>query len=96
MAGRLTEVTYVDLDAITLDGSIVRLVPEHIARRHSVLAIGLTTSPDGRSKSMTVAIADALNVLALDDMQTLVGMPVVAVCADGQEILRAIDRAYAV
>ena len=57
----------IDLDVVEIDRVAARLVPRLLAERHGVLAV----SWDG--PRLRVAVADPLDVVALDDVRTLAG-----------------------
>lgn len=77
---------FVDLDEYPVDRTAVSLVPAGLCRRYSVLAVGL------RDGALVLATADPGNVVAVDDVRTVCGMPVVPVVATYDNVLRAIDR----
>jgi type IV pilus assembly protein PilB len=80
---------WVDLSTIEINPDVVRAIPQHIAHRHKVLAIEKTR------KRMKMAIADPLNVVALDDVRLVTGLEIDAVVAAEADILAAISRHYA-
>ncbi|MBI2972621.1 MAG: Flp pilus assembly complex ATPase component TadA, partial [Armatimonadetes bacterium] len=78
----------VDLGAMEIDPDVVKVVPHHLAQRHKVLAIGKT------KKKLRLAIADPLNVVALDDVRLVTGLEIEAAVAAEDAIVSAIDRFY--
>jgi type IV pilus assembly protein PilB len=78
----------VDLSSLEIDSDVVKVIPQHIAQRHKVLAISKTR------KKLRLAIADPLNVVALDDVRLVTGLEIEAVVAAEDEILAAISRYY--
>ncbi|MGH2399431.1 MAG: ATPase, T2SS/T4P/T4SS family, partial [bacterium] len=78
----------IDLSGIEIDPDVVKVIPQHIAQRHKVLAIGKTR------KKLRLAIADPLNVVALDDVRLVTGLEIEAVVAAEDDILAAISRHY--
>ncbi len=78
----------VDLGAIEIDADVVKVIPQHIAQRHKVLAISKTR------RKLRLAIADPLNVVALDDVRLITGLEIEAVVAAEDDILAAISRHY--
>ncbi|MBI2246319.1 MAG: type II secretion system ATPase GspE [Armatimonadetes bacterium] len=78
----------VDLGAMEIDPDVVKVVPHHLAQRHKVLAIGKT------KKKLRLAIADPLNVVALDDVRLVTGPEIEAAVAAEDAIVSAIDRFY--
>ncbi|MBI3553878.1 MAG: type IV-A pilus assembly ATPase PilB [Elusimicrobia bacterium] len=66
----------------------IAAVPEAIARQHTLI-------PCNKSKDrITVALADPLNVLILDDLKMMTGCDVKAVLASETEILAALEKYY--
>ena len=78
---------FVSLDDVTIDPSATALVPEALARRYAAIPIGF--EEDG---SLTVAMADPANVLAIDDIRAITGMDVRPKVATRTEVEDAISR----
>jgi type IV pilus assembly protein PilB len=79
---------YVDLDRYPLNAAAASLLPEQLARRYHALAVGW------KYGTPVVAIATPDNVLAMDDLKTVVGRDVHAVVACGSQIDAYIERMY--
>jgi type IV pilus assembly protein PilB len=83
-----------DISYITLSGmpeiapEIIALVPETIARQHTLIPFNKTNN------AITIAVADPLNVLILDDLKMMTGFDVKAALASETEILAALDKYY--
>src|ERR1700685_1924946 len=71
---------YVDLDRFPINSAAASLLPEQLARRHHSLAIGW------KYGTPVVAVASPDNVLAMDDLRTVVGRDIHAVVACGSQI----------
>jgi len=82
-----TEVTTAD-ELANLDPEVVLLIPEAQARQHCVLAMRRTET------SLRVAIADPLDVVALDRVRNSTRLRVVATLATRSDIEHAIERYY--
>lgn len=67
---------------------ITKLIPEHIARQYCLIPLSRM------GNSLTVAMADPLNIFALDDLKMLTGCNIDIVLSPPDEILRAIDTQY--
>ncbi len=78
----------VTLSAVRIDPAAVRLVPEVIARKRKVLPLQLDGS------HLVVAMADPLDVFALDDVAIAARRPVKPVVAVESEVEAAIERVY--
>jgi len=77
-----------EMKAVSLTPDVVSLVPETIARRHRVLPVAVS---DGK---LTLAMADPLDVFAVDEIRRITRMSVDAVVATESELLKAIDKFY--
>ncbi|OHB58274.1 MAG: hypothetical protein A2Y07_04040 [Planctomycetes bacterium GWF2_50_10] len=71
-----------------LDISLARLVPETLARRFCMIITG--ESDD----KIVVAIADPLNIVAIDTIKHKIKRPLKLVISSSQEIKRAIEAVY--
>ncbi len=67
---------------------IIKLIPEHIARQYCLIPLSRM------GNSLTVAMADPLNIFALDDLRTLTGCNIDIVLSFQDEIFRTIDTQY--
>jgi len=76
------------LNKYKFDRDIVNLVPERMARQYSLIPISRM------GNTLTVAIADPLNIFALDDLKLLTGYEIDTVLSPEDEILKAIDAQY--
>jgi type IV pilus assembly protein PilB len=81
-------VPHVDLKKYFIDPEIPRLINERLARRYTLIPI---KKDKGK---LIVAMADPLNIFAIDDIKIVTGFEVVPVIATSQEILDAIDQYY--
>jgi len=84
--------TAVDLSQAVIGGEALKRIPQDIARRYTVIPVAF----DRASQTLTVAMADTFNVVAIDQIRALVGrqIRVEPVLAGETEIKRAIDRFY--
>lgn len=76
------------LDMMNLDKNAVRTIPENLAVKYELIAIGY------EEEKIKVAISDPLNIFAIDDVSIVTGKEVIEVIATGREIKRAIDKYY--
>ena len=67
---------------------ITKLIPEHIARQYCLIPLSRM------GNSLTVAMADPLNIFALDDLRALTGCNIDIVLSSQDEIFRTIDTQY--
>jgi len=79
---------FVDLNEYQLDPEATRLIPEALARRHRVLAIGY------RGDTPVIGMANPSDVFAVDDLRTLLGTDLhIVICSSGQ-IAEYLSRVY--
>ncbi|MBZ4664293.1 MAG: type secretion system protein GspE [Caloramator sp.] len=81
-------IPHVKLDRYPIDQECVKLVSETLAKRHTLLPIKFE-----RDK-LIVAMADPLNIFALEDVQIYTGKDVQPVLAKEEEIKRFINKYY--
>ena len=67
---------------------ITKLIPQHIARQYCLIPLSRM------GNSLTVAMADPLNIFALDDLRMLTGCNIDIVLSSQDEIFRTIDTQY--
>lgn len=70
------------------DPDIIALVPERIARFYTLIPLSRM------GDTITVAIADPLNILASDDLLAITGCNIDIVLSPEDEILKAVDTQY--
>ncbi|MBI5889362.1 MAG: type II/IV secretion system protein [Nitrosomonadales bacterium] len=82
----------VDLTTVLVDPAAITLVPKEIARRYILLPLSVDTT----NKSLTIAIADPDNIIALDQVRALLRdeYRLVTQLASESDILRSIDQYY--
>jgi len=82
----------VDLANSIIDAEALRLVPRDLAKRHLILALSYSKN----AQSLTVAIADPNDIVALDKLRTLIhpDLAIETLIAGESEIARAIDQYY--
>jgi type IV pilus assembly protein PilB len=67
---------------------VIALVPETIARQHTLVPFNKANN------SITIAVADPLNVMILDDLKMMTGCDVKIALASENDILAALDKYY--
>jgi type IV pilus assembly protein PilB len=78
----------VTLASITVEPAVVQLVPPEVARRYDLLPV------QRQGDTLTIAMADPVNVHAIDHVHLLTGLRVVPVVAAQGAIREAIERSY--
>ncbi|MBI4386217.1 MAG: type II secretion system ATPase GspE [Elusimicrobia bacterium] len=82
-------ISYVSLEKLgPITDDIIKLVPESIARQHVLLPIRKAKD------KLTIAVADPLNVLVLDDLKLMTGLDVDIVLAAESEIQATVEKYY--
>jgi type II secretory ATPase GspE/PulE/Tfp pilus assembly ATPase PilB-like protein len=82
----------IDLSQVVVNAEALKLVPQDTARRFNVLPVAFNRE----TNSLTLAMSDTFNVVALDQIQVLVGrqIRIQQALAGETEIKRAIDKFY--
>jgi type IV pilus assembly protein PilB len=78
----------INLDEFDIDPSVIQLIPEEVATKHTVVPVNRAGS------TLILATADPSNIFAIDDIKFLTGYNVEVVVASEEQIKRAIDRYY--
>ena len=89
--GELLNVPYISLRAMTLPQEIVALVSGSILRKHNVCPIEFLTETHD---SIALAMADPLDVNALDDISMITGCQIEPKIATMSEINHLLDKYY--
>ena len=79
----------INLSKYKIEKEHVSLIPEKMARQYKIIPICKL------SNTLIVAMADPLNVLAVDDVKTLTKLNIEQVLSTETDILTAIDKYYA-
>ncbi len=79
---------YTSLEDVRVDASVAKLIPHALAVRHKVIAL------ERRENRLLLAIADPLNVIAVDDVRLITGLEVDLTIATEDEINHALARVY--
>lgn len=86
--GRQLNIPHADLEKVHPDRDIIKLVPEPLARRHKAIPIAKN------GNILTLAMADPLDVFAIDDIGGISGCEIKPVVSAERDVLRAIDKLY--
>ncbi len=85
---RLLGIPRVELPSYLIDSQVLEAVPEPLARKHKVIPLFKL------GQTLTVATADPLNLIALDELRLRTSMTVEPVVATETEILQALEEYY--
>ena len=78
----------VKLDECEIDAEVLHLIPQHLAVRHQLLPIELNDS------TMTVAMVDPSNILALNDIKFITGYDIQVLLTTESELKTLLDKLY--
>lgn len=87
LAQRL-QVEYVDNPLFQVELDVVKLIPEHLARKYGVVPLNL------KSGVITIATNDPLDFTCLEDLSIITGLEIKTVVSSTSEIDKAINRVY--
>jgi hypothetical protein len=90
MLGAQMGIAHVEPADMIIEQAMITLVPEQMARRYQVLPVAR------EERVLTLAMADPLNVFAIDAVRQATGLEVQPVVSREQEVLKAINRYYSV
>lgn len=76
------------LSKIILDSSIVKIIPETLARRYMIIPVAL------EANTLSVAMLDPLNVFAVDELKRLTKYEIQPLVTTDTEISKAINQYY--
>lgn len=88
--GKQLDIPFVDLRNIKVEPEIVKMVPESLARKHRILPV---TMKDGE---LIIAMADPLDIFAIDEIRRFTKMPVSPVVITERELMKSYDKYYRV
>ena len=88
--GDKIHVPYIDLKNYAIDRKVLDIIPEKLARRYMILPLFLLEG------ELTIAMANPLDLISLDDISAVVEHKVEPVIASQESITEAIDQWYGV
>src|SRR3989338_7668751 len=83
------KIPFLNLAKYKIDPEIVRLIPEKLARKHQIVPISKIGS------TLTLAMVDPFNIIAVDDIGLLTKSKVDCVLATEKDVQDALDKVYA-
>lgn len=81
---------FIDLSTYQIDEKVIKLFPEEIVRRHNLMPLFKI------GNTLTVAMANPLNILALDEVRAKTNCDVEIAISTKEKIRRAIDQYYGI
>ncbi len=79
---------HIDISSYGLKPAIVKLIPEQVARRYELIAL------EKVGNNLTIAMADPLNVFAIDEVQNLTGCMIEPVICSRKALFKVLDSCY--
>ena len=83
-----TDISKVDLSNIKYDNKAIKIIPQNLCRKYILAPFGF------EDNKIKVALADPLNMYAIDDVSISTGLDVIPYIATKQEIQRFIEVHY--
>ncbi|WP_313563885.1 type II/IV secretion system protein [Ruminiclostridium cellobioparum] len=80
--------SYIDLKEVEIPADTIKLVKDNLARRYGLIPV------EQEGDILKVAMADPLDVFALDDLRLSTGMEIIPMLAKEQYIIEKIDLYY--
>ena len=78
----------VNLDLFDIDESVIRLIPQEVAQKYSVLPLSRVGA------TLTLAMVDPTNVFAMDDIKFMTGLNIEPVVVAEASVQQAISKYY--
>ncbi len=78
----------IDLKRIKVDSKVLNIIPPKICRHYQIIPISQM------GDTLTIAMADPLNIFAIDALRNLTGFQINPIISTGEQILHAIDQFY--
>ncbi len=85
-----SDIPEINLSGYTIDESALRAVPAIIAEKHKIMPLFII------GKTLTLAMADPSNIVAMDEARSVSGMDVSVVRSSAREIEQAIAEYYGI
>jgi type IV pilus assembly protein PilB len=79
---------YIDLDTYLVDEKIIKIIPEEMARRHTLIPLFKI------GNVLTIAMTNPLNILAVDEVRNKSKLDVEIAISTEKKIKKAIDQHY--
>lgn len=78
----------IDLKRFKIDSEIVRTIPPEVARHYQIIPISKM------GDTITLAMADPMNIFAIDHVKTLTGYKINPIISSSHDIIQAIEQSY--
>jgi type IV pilus assembly protein PilB len=84
------KIPLLSLDSVVIDPGVVSLIPVEVARRYTLMPVFRIAG------HLTVAMADPLNIIAIDELKYITGLDIKRVISSHSSIIASIDQYYSV
>lgn len=84
-------IKFVELRAIDIDESVFSMLDEPVMRKYSLIPFGYS---EGNANAISVAMADPMNIFAIDDVTMVTGMQVEPFLANVSDINAVLDTRF--
>jgi len=81
-------VPFINLKKYKIDPSLRDIIPERVARQYRIIPLS------NLENTITIAIADPLNIFAIDDLKSITGSDIDVVMSTESDIMKAIESYY--
>lgn len=78
----------ISLFRFKIDPEIIKLIPRDVAKKYQIIPVSKV------GNILTVAMADPLNVFAIDDLRSVTGLDIGPIITSQKEVQEAIDQHY--
>ena len=78
----------IDLSRFKIDPEVLKIISSDIARHYQIIPVSLMVD------TLTIAMADPLNIFAIDHIKTFTGYKINPVIASPKDILNSLDQYY--
>ncbi|MBU0549358.1 MAG: Flp pilus assembly complex ATPase component TadA, partial [Candidatus Omnitrophica bacterium] len=78
----------IDLKRIKVDVKVLSIIPPNLCRHYQIIPISQM------GDTLTIAMADPMNIFAIDALRNLTGFQINPIISTGEQILHAIDQFY--
>ena len=78
----------IDLGRLEIDSETIKMIPANLARHYQIIPLSK------KENLLTVAMADPLNILAMDDISARTGCKIVPLIATAADMVAAMDKYY--
>ncbi|MCB9757174.1 MAG: Flp pilus assembly complex ATPase component TadA [Candidatus Omnitrophica bacterium] len=78
----------IDISRLKIDPAVVKIIPQDVAAKYQIIAISRM------GDNLTLAMADPLNIFAIDNVKALTGMNIVPIIARAALVQQTIEKYY--